>query len=58
MSLGAIREGDHNGSSEDDQKMEVDSEEDWNRVRRRRKQHIELKDLKEEDFLSLIDSKN
>jgi hypothetical protein len=38
-------------------------ESEWTKVhnerkKRRRKQHIELKDLSEENFLSLIESKN
>ena len=34
-------------------------DEAWSKVRgQRRKQHIELKDLTEENFLNLIDAKN
>ena len=59
MSLGAIREREHSAScSDENQSMQADPEQDWTRVKRRRKQHIELKDLTEENFLSLIDSKN
>ena len=36
----------------------MDSYDDWERVKPRRKTHIELRDLTENDFLDLIASKN
>ena len=33
-------------------------EEEWTKVRLRKRNHIELKDLSENDFLSMIEAKN
>jgi hypothetical protein len=53
-SVKAMDSDDDNFSSRDQNLDEA-----WSKVRgTRRKQHIELKDLSEENFLSLIDAKN
>ena len=49
----------HSEDEDSQNKNNQNLDEAWTKVRgTRRKQHIELKDLSEENFLSLIESKN